>query len=363
MSKYILIILVIILNLVACNNEVVEVVDPPEIIELDTTSYHKMKLSTDTNGVPFLIKYKEEMVDENYGDVLIEVLDTKCKRVWSLKWRDLYLTGKYLSSKPMIYETYLIMNVQGVISIHDLLTGTFLWELQTSNENTNFYVHEQILYVLYHEDNFITGVQLSDGKKIFEVLEEDRFEGVNRLKVDGKNVLAFKEEQAGKENHLKTHVFALDGTYEGKHFKRIEIEKIKNVKWDEIEASSSFDQAINIIDFQRKSVWSEDVKGYGEKEWIEMKKAMPTVVHNLVIYNGDHSNEKNFIENSKIKYASITVGEGRSFKYIFEEFVYNEPVIIEFIQPVTADYLILTIEEVEPGTMYKNTSITEIYTQ
>jgi hypothetical protein len=39
------------------------------------------------------------------------------------------------------------------------------------------------------------------------------------------------------------------------------------------------------------------------------------------------------------------------------------PDIIEFVKPITADYVLITIEAAEPGSLFKNTGITELYTQ
>lgn len=133
--------------------------------------------------------------------------------------------------------------------------------------------------------------------------------------------------------------------------------------WDQAESSDDSDTAQFLVDGRLDTAWSESVKGYGEKEWVELRKNLPILVHELVIYNGDHTSEKAYEENSKIRNATISVGNNKSFVHTFDSFEYNKPSVIKFIRPITADFIFIQIEGAEPGTLYKNTSLTEVYTR
>ena len=133
--------------------------------------------------------------------------------------------------------------------------------------------------------------------------------------------------------------------------------------WDKIESSDESEDVYRLIDGNLKTCYSESVKGYGEKEWVELTRVLPTTVHKLKIANGDHSSEKAFSENAKLKQVTLSIGGGKSFTYKFSNFEYGYIDEICFVKPIIADYVLMTIIEVEPGELYKNTSFSEIETE
>lgn len=360
MKKYLLIIVVIIIVFTGCekkNNEVV--IEEPEIIELDEKQFNKIKLKTLDGGTPFIIKSFEKISDDYYSDYVIEVYDTKTNMIWSLIWRDIEKTSEPIEFSYTINEDKIIANIDGIITVHDLLLGTFLWEVETMNKTTSFYIENNQLYVLYYMEDFLTVFDLSNGKQTSIIPINKKYLNMTNIKIKDEEILIYDNTKI-KKNGI---VYNLEG-----EFKKIisyETKSIneKIIRWEKVEASSGVELINNIIDGSIEKIWYEDKKGYGLKEWIEITRALPTLVNELVIYNGDHSSEKSYEENSKVKLISVSIGGGKSFKYIFDNFEYGKPTKIKFLKPITADYIIFTINEVEPGTMYKNTTISEIYTK
>lgn len=345
----------LILLLVGCQKEAPPVVDEEAVIIVDDEEYHNTRLYSYNNSIPHIIRYYEDMDDEVYGTYRIEMYDNNFDPVWRYDYRDLERTEAY-ARPPLIYEDKLVVNVQGIVSVLDLLTGQFLYEVETSQRLSDVYVKDDELYVLYYEDHLISVFDIHTGETLRHI--DYDVSGLNDLYVNDK-IIAF--ERTDDDFLRNALAFDLDGNFDKRM--RFHEEDETKVVWDLAESSDESETASAVIDMNRRTSWHENVKGYGEKEWIELTRMDFTVVKKLFIYNGDHSSEKNYMENAKIKVADISIGDGKSFTYIFDEFVYDQVDVIEFVKPITADYVFITIVEVEPGTMFKNTTISEIYTE
>ncbi|MBN2794975.1 MAG: hypothetical protein JXR88_06190 [Clostridia bacterium] len=354
--KKILVLIIATLLLVGCKETVVEP-EPEIVIEKDENSYHSIKLYTENKTIPYIISFYDEMDDETYGTYVVETYDSNFEPVWTLKWRDLEKKDTVFAKKPFVYEDKLIANVQGVISIHDLLSGEFLWEIETNNDQTGYSIREGILYVLYYGEDLVTGFDLSNGEQIFHF--QDDLLGLNAVFMDSRYFVLYTETDL--LDNLNGYAFG----YNGEFLKQVHMStpKEQKISWQNVQVSDESLNADMIIDGDLDTAWLESVKGYGEKEWVELTKTLPSLINRLVIYSGDHSSEKNYEENAKLLKVNITVGDGRSFNYVFKNEGYRIPDVIEFIKPVTADYMILTIEEALPGTLFKSTGITEIYAE
>lgn len=333
------------------------VVETPEVvIERDEEAYHSMKIYSFNNLIPHLMKYYDEMDDDTYGSFIIETLDSNFELVYRIEYRDLIKQSDSFADKPTVHEDKLVTNVQGVVGIHDLLTGAFLWEVETRGV-TDYAVYDGILYVLNHDEDLITSFDLQTGQELMHIRSSAR--NLTDLQVDGRSIIAYY--RALHETDKNGFEYAMDGSYLRKVHVGNQDQGITT--WSKAESSDESDTAQLAVDGNIHTAWQESVKGYGTKEWIELTRPLPTLVNRLVIFNGDQSSEKAYDENAKLKQAVISVGDGKSFLYKFEQFEYGKPEVIEFVKPITADYILITIEEAEPGTMFKSTGISEIYTE
>lgn len=353
MKKFLIILCAFLL--ISCNQEeAVEVVE--EVIVLDTEEYHKTKLKTYNNTLPHIIKSYEEMDDDTYGSFVIEMYDTNYEPVWKFMWRDLNLNDGDFAEDPIIEGSHLIANIQGVISILDLATGEFKWEVETEVSSICA-VQDDMMYILGYGDNYITGFNLETGETLLEI-EDNNYVEADALCIESNQLIAFKRSDSSSRNAV---AFDLDGTYKTK--RRYIQPTPKAIVWDEVETSDESENGVNIIDGKSNTFWSESVKGYGEKEWVEITKIIPVTVSELIIVNGNQSSEKAFMENAKLKTITLSVGDGKSFTYKFDKFEYGYKDHIKFVKPVTADYMLLNIIEAEPGEMFKNTCMSEIITE
>ena len=353
MKKWILILCVFLLF--GCQEEpIVEPVE--EVIVLDTDAYHNVKLKTYNNTLPHIIKSYDEMDDDEYGSFNIQMYDTNYDAVWKYSWRDLNKNQGDFAESPVIKDNKLVSNVQGVVSVHDLATGTYLWEIETL-ENSIVALNEGVLYVLHYNENFITGIDIESGKVILEI-KDDGYVEADAVAIDDDLIVAYYRTTNMTRNAV---AFDKDGTYK----KKMQYEVMRPTKtvWDAVETSDESEDGLFLIDGSTKSMWQESVKGYGEKEWVEITKILPVMVSKLWIINGDQTSIKAFNDNAKLKTVSLSIGDGKSFTYTFEYFGYGYKDEIQFVKPIVADYIMMTIVESEPGDLFKNTCVTEIGTE
>jgi len=342
--------------LIGCQDKDVEPVEEPIVIEIDEDSFHNAKVKTYNNSIPHIYKNYIEMDDDTYGNYIVEMFDNNYDPVWSYKWRDLVVNREDYDIEPIIYEDMMIINVQGIISVHDLLTGEFRWELETTHTDAKFAIEDDILYVLGYKDNYVSGVSLETGELLLEIKDNNYLE-VNAIAIEDE-IIAYYETTNITLNAVS---FDITGTYKKKHAYQERNRVIE--PWSLAISSDESETVNNLIDENMNTCWHEMVKGYGEKEWIEITRTFPVVVNELHIMNGDQSSEKNYNENAKLKKVTLSVGDGKSFTYYFETFEYGKEDVIKFVKPIMADYILLTIVEAEPGEMFKNTCISEISTK
>lgn len=342
--------------LVGCGGE--ETIEPVEekVIELDTEAYHKTKLKTYNNTLPHIINDYIEMYDNQYGNYIIEMYDTNYEPVWQFTWRDLDINDGPFKEVPIIEDNVVVVNVQGKISVLDLATGTFKWEIET-DINSISHIENDYLYVVGYKDDFITGFSLETGEALLVVPDDDYIQ-VDAVTLVADQIIAYSRKNT---SHINAVTFDLEGQYVKKQtYKEI---TPKAIVWDEVTTSDESEEGFYVVDGNYKTAWQESVKGYGEKEWIEITKVIPVNVRELVIINGDQSSEKAYTENAKLKTITLSVGDGKSFTYKFSTFEYGHKDRIRFVKPVVADYMLLNIIEAEPGEMFKNTCISEIVTE
>lgn len=352
MKKYIWIL--VILLLVGCQDDQPPIVEEEVVIVVDSDKYHKSKLYNYNNSIPHIIRYYEEMDDDLYGNFIIEMFDSNFDPVWSYEYRDLE-RRELFARAPLIYEDKLVVNVQGIVNVLDLLTGNFLYEIETKKSLTDVFVKDNELYVLHYQEHLVSVFDIQTGETLRHIDYDSN--DSNDIFVDDKIIVFERTNNQMTRNALS---FNSDGSFD--KAMRFHEESSSPVIWELAETSDESDNAHLAIDQNKRTFWHETVKGYGEKEWIELTRDNFTLVNKLYLYNGNHSSEKAYEENAKIKVADISIGDGKSFTYIFDTFLYDHVDVIEFIKPITADYVLITIVEVEPGSMFKNTTISEIYT-
>lgn len=342
--------------LIACQKEV-EPEPVIEVIPLDLEAYHNVKLKSYNNTIPHIIKTHLEMDDERYGTFSVQMYDTNYEPVWQFLWRDLDKDNGHQEADPYIYENVMVINVQGIVSVHDLVTGEFKWELETSSKDSQFVIEDDILYVLGYQEDYITGISIETGEVLIRI-PDDNYLDADALSFEEDALIAYY-----KTSRVTRNAISFDK--EGQYKKKLNYMEKKTVPatWETIETSDESLEAGVLIDGDMHTAWAESVKGYGEKEWVEITRVLPTTVTKLKIVNGNQSSEKAYNENAKLKTVILSVGDGKSFTYKFEHFEYGYVDEICFVKPVVADYLIMTIMEVEPGEVYKNTYISEIITE
>ncbi len=151
-------------------------------------------------------------------------------------------------------------------------------------------------------------------------------------------------------------------------------------------------QVSNVLDRDLSTAWVEGDDGYGEGESITITFDSPTALHGLWIAGGYRKNEATYAENARVTAYRLEFSDGTSMDVPLGSYPSGgksggSPVgvdgrekvlstdgrdwqgwdslkdgldFISFGQEITSDYVRVTILEVQPGTVYKDTCITEI---
>lgn len=130
---------------------------------------------------------------------------------------------------------------------------------------------------------------------------------------------------------------------------------------EEITASSTLpDQSgnnynpANLIDGNANTAWCEGVAGDGVGEWVKLDFGQPQVVNGIEILNGLTKSKASYLANNRFKRVQLEFSEGQRLVMNSDALKY------ELDEPVQTSWIKLTILEVESGTAYPDTCISEV---
>lgn len=165
----------------------------------------------------------------------------------------------------------------------------------------------------------------------------------------------------------------------------------------EVEASSTLPtnewegkyQASNILDRDLTTAWVEGASGYGIGESIQMNFDSTQALHGLRIAGGYRKTQATYTENARVTAYRLEFSDGTSMDVVMGSYpadgkTIDSPIgvngwetalapegrdwahiwpgldFISFGREVMTDYVRITILDVEPGTLYEDTCITEV---
>lgn len=120
-------------------------------------------------------------------------------------------------------------------------------------------------------------------------------------------------------------------------------------------------QPENMIDVNLSTAWVEGVDGYGIKETVKIFFNEDIRIKGLVIKNGYTRNISTWEKNSRVRYCTLYI-KGKA-KYELNLLNIRDFQAVHFapIEFKKNEEITLVIEDVYPGTTYKDTAITELY--
>ena len=119
--------------------------------------------------------------------------------------------------------------------------------------------------------------------------------------------------------------------------------------------TTSYDPA-NLVDGDPETAWNEGSRGDGVGEWVELTLAAPADVTRVLLWNGYQKGEQ-FPQNGRVRQLRIDAGE-RTFEV--ELLDVEGPQAVNLPQPVRAQRVRLTIDDVYVGDRYPDVALSEI---
>jgi hypothetical protein len=114
----------------------------------------------------------------------------------------------------------------------------------------------------------------------------------------------------------------------------------------------------NMYDNRDNTNWTEDADGYGIGEYVTFFFKDTYAVKELHIKTGSHYSQAVYRENGRPKTITLTFSDGSSCVINLKD-TYNEQVAV-LDRYYYTDHVILTIDDVYPGTLYPDTAIAEV---
>lgn len=141
----------------------------------------------------------------------------------------------------------------------------------------------------------------------------------------------------------------------------------ESIRWDRARASSVLDGnearygAMNIIDKNPETAWSEGVESYGVNEWVQVERNGLADISEILISNGYHKSQETFDNNGSLKRFRLDFSQGQYIYYeVDENKTGSKHIRILFDRPISTDSIRLTILDVFKGSKYEDTCITDI---
>ncbi|WP_018884860.1 discoidin domain-containing protein [Paenibacillus massiliensis] len=110
----------------------------------------------------------------------------------------------------------------------------------------------------------------------------------------------------------------------------------------------------NLMDGNANTAWCEGVAGDGVGEWVKLDFGQPQVVNGIEILNGLTKSKASYLANNRFKRVQLEFSEGQRLVMNSDALKY------ELDEPVRTSWIKLTILEVESGTAYPDTCISEV---
>lgn len=140
------------------------------------------------------------------------------------------------------------------------------------------------------------------------------------------------------------------------------IEKSISLKDSKTTASSNLKEYSPnlLLDNNKKTAWVEGVKGDGIGEWIKLDFKKDIEISNIAILNGYGKTVNLYYKNNRVKKVKIEFSNG---EHLIKKLICDMPRIqvIKLPKFIKTNYVKLTILEVEKGTEYKDTCISDLY--
>ena len=116
--------------------------------------------------------------------------------------------------------------------------------------------------------------------------------------------------------------------------------------------------AINLLDGDTKTNWTEGVQGDGIGEYVEFTFVDNYLLNAIFIYPGNQYDEDRYLDNSRPEKVSVTFSDGTTIGFTLKDMMDGQAMVMP--EPVMTDSVRITIHSVFHGAKYTDTVISDV---
>ena len=299
---------------------------------------------------------------EALESVFLEAFDKTGKPVWDYSWENIRPTELEAASEAVAYDGKVYIEVRGTLYCFDGKSGKKLWE--NSNDvggGTVIYPYRGRIYLTSYYGNILTCLDKDSGAKIWSIEDKDLYWGYVIFSHNDEIIVGYGDVYEGY--FISAHY--QDGRILDQWRNGVVLDE--SIRWDRARASSVLDGnearygAMNIIDKNPETAWSEGVESYGVNEWVQVERNGLADISEILISNGYHKSQETFDNNGSLKRFRLDFSQGQYIYYeVDENKTGSKHIRILFDRPISTDSIRLTILDVFKGSKYEDTCITDI---
>lgn len=319
----------------------------------------------DDSDIYYFKQDRSHKPDNKYGALLtvrLEAFNKMGEPVWNYSWENLKPTELDVASEAVAYDGKVYIEVTGTLYCLDGKSGKKLWE--NSNDvggGTVIYPYRGRIYLTSYYGNILTCLDKDSGAKIWSIEDKDLYWGYVIFSHNDEIIVGYGDVYEGY--FISAHY--QDGRILDQWRNGVVLDE--SIRWDRARASSVLDGnearygAMNIIDKNPETAWSEGVESYGVNEWVQVERNGLADISEILISNGYHKSQETFDNNGSLKRFRLDFSQGQYIYYeVDENKTGSKHIRILFDRPISTDSIRLTILDVFKGSKYEDTCITDI---
>mgnify|MGYP001056530984 CR=1 FL=1 len=319
----------------------------------------------DDSDIYYFKQDRSHKPDNKYGALLtvrLEAFNKMGEPVWNYSWENLKPTELDVASEAVAYDGKVYIEVTGTLYCLDGKSGKKLWE--NSNDvggGTVIYPYRGRIYLTSYYGNILTCLDKDSGAKIWSIEDKDLYWGYVIFSYNDEIIVGYGDVYEGY--FISAHY--QDGRILDQWRNGVVLDE--SIRWDRARASSVLDGnearygAMNIIDKNPETAWSEGVESYGVNEWVQVERNGLADISEILISNGYHKSQETFDNNGSLKRFRLDFSQGQYIYYeVDENKTGSKHIRILFDRPISTDSIRLTILDVFKGSKYEDTCITDI---
>lgn len=116
--------------------------------------------------------------------------------------------------------------------------------------------------------------------------------------------------------------------------------------------------AVNLLDGDTKTNWTEGVPGDGIGEYVEFGFYDSYLLNAIYIFPGNQYDKSRYLDNSRPEHVTVTFSDGSTMQFTLKDMMEGQAMVLS--EPVVTDSVRITIDSVFHGSEYTDTVISDV---